>query len=362
MSIARRGTPGRVGRVGLLFGGPSNEHEVSLVSARGVAAALRQTSLEWFPLAVTAEGCWLSPQRSMEILESDDRQATSAADDSRLVFAPGSEGDPVRLIDDRGAQSVIELDVVFPLIHGWGGEDGRLQGMLDWCGIRCVGSGLLGSAVGMDKAIARRLFESAGLDVGPWVELRADEIDAEAIRRVTSRLPAPWFVKPACGGSSIGIRKVEHASELDDALRYAASFDDKILVELGLTAREIECAVLGNETPRCADAIGEIHASAAFYDYEAKYESGDSRLDIPADLPVEVASRLRDAAIRAYRVLGLTGYARVDFLVEPDFGHLWVNEVNTLPGFTPISMFPKLWEASGLAYPALIEELVRLAR
>jgi D-alanine-D-alanine ligase len=352
-------------RVGLLFGGRSVEHEVSVTSARAVAEALRQANLVCVPIAVTGdEGRWLSPEASAAILASDAARAEPRAgsDDGagvvlepgkrRLVrVAPGSEPTPV------------EVDCVFPLVHGWGGEDGRVQGALDLAGIPYVGAGVLGSAAAMDKAVARLLMEAQGLPTVRWLTLRkppgARVTEAER-RQIAREIGFPAFVKPANGGSSVGVSRVASPEQLDSALERALACDAKILVEQGIDAREIECAVLGNDAPEVT-LPGEIVPSREFYDYAAKYLDGTSVLKIPAPLDPEIVSAVRAHALAAYRCLGLAGLARVDFLVDRGSGQVYLNEVNTLPGFTPISMFPKLWEASGLPFPRLVERLVDLA-
>lgn len=349
-------------RVALAFGGPSVEHEVSVVSARGVAAAMRETPLECVPIAVSRSGRWLGVDRSRAIL---DGEAVRVEDETgegtpRLAVEPGSG-----LVEFGGAgePQPLMLDVFFPLVHGWGGEDGRFQGALDLAGIPCVGSGVLGSAVAMDKALARRVFESNGLSVAPWrlVERIDDRNDPRGVERaLLDALGLPLFVKPANGGSSVGISKVSTAGTLRAALELALAHDRRAVVERAVEAREIECAVLGNEQP-AASGLGEILPSREFYDYEAKYVDGTSGLEVPARLDDALAATMRDLALRAYRALDLAGFARVDFLLDRRDSTPYVNEVNTLPGFTPISMFPKLWEAEGLAYPRLIERLVELA-
>jgi D-alanine-D-alanine ligase len=347
-------------RVGLIFGGSSVEHEVSVVSARGVRHGLEAGPFECVPIGVTEDGRWLAPEVSESILsgeqvrvEAPSRQAASAG----LRVNPGT-GD-----FERGDGSTVHLDAVFPLIHGWGGEDGRVQGLLELAGIPYVGSGVLGSAVGMDKEISKLLFERHGLPVGPWSSFRKDEylLDPEGTcARLGEALGFPVFVKPANGGSSVGISRVAGPGELAEAVDAALRCDGKVVVEAGLEAREIECAVTGNDRPE-ASVPGEILPSREFYDYASKYEDGTSELVIPAEIPDAVAAELRSLAVRAFRVLELAGLARVDFFLERGGGGLYLNEVNTLPGFTPISMFPKLWEASGLPYPRLLERLVELA-
>jgi len=349
-------------RVGLLFGGRSVEHEVSLVSARGVAATMRRTALECVPLAVTPRGRWLSPEVSARILDSDRPHAEPGPDEDdgvSLVPAPGR----AMLLRHGSEGTPVEIDVVFPLIHGWGGEDGRMQGALDLAGIPYVGAGVLGSAVGMDKAVARTLFEAAGLHTAAWtlVARRRFVDDPVAVRRAIERRPGlPCFVKPSNGGSSIGISRVVDAAALDAALRLAFEHDRRVVVERALDAREIECAVLGNDRPR-ASVLGEILPAREFYDYEAKYVDAGSRLVIPAELDEATTEAIREQALIAYRALDLRGLSRVDFLVDRGDGRPYINEVNTLPGFTPISMFPRLWEASGVDSAELIVTLVDLA-
>ncbi len=351
-----------VRRVGLLFGGASVEHEVSVVSARGVAAALDPARFACVPLAVAGDGSWLSPEASARILESGAARVEPGPGDDGLRLAATPGGGLVAVSRD-GAARRLAIDVVFPVVHGWGGEDGRVQGLLELAGIPCVGAGVLGSAAGMDKAAAKAIFEHAGLPVGPWRLLRREsflENRERACRALGDALGFPLFVKPANGGSSVGITKVKGPEALDAALQEAFSYDAKAVIERGLDAREIECAVLGNDRPR-ASIVGEIVPSGEFYDYASKYLDGSSRLLIPAPLPEGTAERVRDLAVRAFSSLDLAGMARVDFFVERASGAIWLNEVNTLPGFTPISMYPKLWEASGLSYPELLGRLLELA-
>jgi D-alanine-D-alanine ligase len=351
-------------RVGLLFGGRSVEHEVSVISARGVAAALRETDLTCVPLGVSGGGRWLSPEVSDRILSgSGPRVEDSPAGDdgTRLLIDPGGRG--ILRCDSGRALGAIDVDVLFPLIHGWGGEDGRIQGALELAGLPCVGAGVLGSAVGMDKAVAKELFVTHGLPVAPWLLVTGDayEDEARAIEtRVAEELGFPVFVKPANGGSSVGITKVPDPGQLAVALEEALGHDRRAVVEKGLDAREIECAVLGNDRPE-ASGLGEIVPSREFYDYAAKYLDGTSELEIPADLDPELTLKMREQAVAAFRALDLAGFARVDFLLDRRTSQPYLNELNTLPGFTPISMFPKLWEAAGLPYPRLIERLVALA-
>ena len=339
------------------------EHEVSLVSARGVASALDPDRFETVPLGICGNGRWLVPAESARVLHSDaTRVEAGHPAGSRLVVDPGFGG-LVNLAGDGHAQPV-PLDVVFSVVHGWGGEDGRIQGLLDLAGVPCVGAGVLGSAVGMDKQVAKALFEERGLPVGPWRSLRRGrwltDRQGEAERLVAS-LGLPLFVKPANGGSSVGISKVRSATELPAALDLAFAHDGKVVVEKGLDAREVECAVLGNDSPQ-ASIPGEIVPSGEFYDYASKYVDGTSKLLIPAPLAPSVSDEIRQLAIRAFEALDLCGMARVDFFVEKQGGRVLLNEVNTLPGFTPISMYPKLWEATGLSYRELLTRLIGLAR
>jgi D-alanine-D-alanine ligase len=276
-----------------------------------------------------------------------------------VVIDPGARALVQRHVT---ASAALELDLVFPLVHGWGGEDCRLQGLLDLAGIPCAGPGLLGSAVAMDKAVAKLLLRAAGLPVVPWVTvLREDwRADAGAVLGEVAPLGTPVFVKPANGGSSVGVSRAGSVADIPRAIDAALECDRRVLVERAVDAREIECAVMGNDEPQ-ASVLGEIVPSGEFYDYAAKYLDGASRLYIPADLPAAAAERIRAAAVAGFRALDLSGFARVDFLLDRRSGEAYLNEINTLPGFTPISMFPKLWEASGVPFPALLERLVSLA-
>lgn len=350
-------------RVGLVFGGRSVEHEVSLVSARGVAAALDRSRYDVVPIAVTGAGEWLSPARSAEILASADVRADASTGNSQARVVPGPGGGGLFESGADGRTRPVAVDAIFSVVHGWGGEDGRMQGILDWAGIPYVGSGVLGSAAAMDKAVAKTLAEAAGVPVGPWRLLTEDRFLGDpdgAAARLAERLGLPLFVKPASGGSSVGITKVREPEAIPAALREAFRFDRRVVVEAGLDVREIECAVLGNDVPE-ASVVGEIEPSSEFYDYAAKYLDGTSKLSIPASLDAAVASEVRRLAVEVFLALDLAGMARVDFFLERASGRVFFNEANTLPGFTPISMYPKLWEATGVPYPALLGRLIDLA-
>jgi len=339
------------------------EHEVSVVSARGVAFALDPARFETVPIGISGNGRWLPPAESARVLSSEAKRVEALdAGGARLVVDPAFGG-LIKITPGAETQAV-PVDVVFSVVHGWGGEDGRIQGLLDLAGVPCVGAGVLGSAVGMDKQVAKALFQERGLPVGPWRSMRRGEWlrdrQGEAARLV-AELGLPLFVKPANGGSSVGISKVRNLGELPVAMELAFAHDRKVVVESGLNAREIECAVLGNESPE-ASIPGEIVPSGEFYDYASKYEGGTSTLLIPAPLAPGAADEIRALAIAAFQALDLAGMARVDFFVEKEGGRVFLNEVNTLPGFTPISMYPKLWEATGLSYRELLSRLIDLAR
>jgi D-alanine-D-alanine ligase len=334
-------------KVVVLYGGRSVEREVSRVSARTIVHALDRSKYEVVPLAVDETGRFLS------------------APDSARLLAGGPVPERFRRAEPAGEALVpLEIspgraDVVFPIIHGTTGEDGTLQGFLDFLGIPYVGAGVTGSAVGMDKAVFKALVASAGIPTPRSVVVRSSERGARA-REVVSDLPLPLFVKPATGGSSVGVHKVKRLEELDAAIEDALRYDDRVLVEEGIDARELECAVLGDDEPR-ASVPGEIVPGHEFYDYDDKYRDDKAQLLIPAPVPDSVAQEVRRLAVDAFRLCGISGMARVDFFLERGSGRVLVNELNTLPGFTSSSMYPKLWEASGLPLPALLDELIRLA-
>ncbi len=336
-------------RVGLVFGGRSGEHEVSVVSARAVAAALAERGHEVVPLAIDRRGLWADAATSREVLErSGDRPDRVVAFRGEAALAP-------RLLDGS-------LEVAFPVLHGPFGEDGTVQGLFEVLDLPYVGCGVAASAVCMDKALAKRLLEQAGLPVTEWVEVPAWrwEEDPDAALAACQQLPLPLFVKPARLGSSVGISKVHAPEELPAAIEAALAHGRLAVVERGVDAREIEVAVLGNEEPAAA-VPGEVVPGHEFYDYADKYLDDACQLLAPAPLEPAQAERARELALAAYRVLGCEGMARVDLFLERGTGAFLVNEVNTIPGFTPISMFPRLWELEGLAYPELVDRLLGLA-
>lgn len=351
-------------RVGIIFGGRSVEHDVSLVSARSVLAVLDPSRYEVVPIGVTREGEWLTSPDVQHTLRDGVKRETG---ERTALLADPSVGGLVRFGDDgrlaKEGVGMEALDVVFPLIHGGYGEDGKLQGLLEMADLAYVGSGVLGSALGMDKEVGKRLFAGAGIPVVPSVLVRAHAwvVGAAALLAAIEReIGYPCFVKPSGQGSSVGVSRARHVQEARDAIAEALSFDDKVLVERAIDAREIEVAVLGNDAPE-ASVAGEIVTTHEFYDYDAKYHDDATRLVIPADIPEALSVRLRELAIRGFQALELSGMARVDFLVDRDTLEPYLNEVNTLPGFTPVSMYPKLWEASGLSYPRLVDRLIELA-
>jgi D-alanine-D-alanine ligase len=329
----------------LLFGGRSAEHEVSILSARSVAEAAPRQRVELIPICIAKDGRFIAPERSARILEGGEKSEQGDKDFSFETWV-------------RGAA----LDVVFPIIHGTGGEDGTLQGYLELLGLPYVGSGVTASAVGMDKAHMKHAFAAAKLPMVETVVVLDSDWKNERdriMRSVNNALRLPYFVKPANSGSSVGVTKVKNDKDLGDAIAFALRFDEKVLVERGIDAREIEIAVLGNDKPE-ASVAGEIVAGREFYDYADKYVEEGSQLVIPAKLGKDKAEEVRRYALAAFRAIGASGLARVDFFLERGTNRLYINEINTLPGFTKISMYPKLWEATEVKYPRLIERLLEL--
>ena len=365
-------------RVGVVFGGRSGEHEVSLLSAASILKAIDRKKFDVVPIGITKEGRWLTAGEADGLLAGNgDAPKQLRAGDPHAT--PGAkvlnQGVPTLLSPEPAALAATDtksqsLDVIFPVLHGTFGEDGTIQGLFELAGIAYVGSGVLGSAAGMDKDVMKKLFAQAKLPIVKHVTLLRHEWETaprKAIAKVEAALKYPVFVKPANLGSSVGISKAHDRKELGPALTEAAKYDRKLVIEQGVSgkggvkARELEVAVLGNDKPE-ASVVGEIIPGKEFYDYEAKYLSEGSVPVIPAKLTTAEAKQIRAMAVEAFRACDLAGLARVDFLMEPDGKRrIYLNEVNTLPGFTQISMYPKLWEASGLKYRDLITRLIELA-
>jgi D-alanine-D-alanine ligase len=354
-------------RVGVLFGGRSTEHEVSILSAQSIIAAMDPQRFEAVPLYIDKEGRWLTGD-SLKRLVSD-----VAA--RNYVYLPPDPTQHSLVVAQNGPQisaspagrgqggSIPPLDVVFPVFHGLNGEDGTIQGVLELANLPYVGAGVLGSALGLDKIYMKRAFAAAGLPVVDYLPVTRRQYEREPdafIARVEERLGYPCFTKFANSGSSVGTTKAHNRAELVEGLRLASTFDRKLLVERAVDARELEISVLGNDEPE-ASVVGEVVPAHEFYDYEAKYLDEGSRLLIPAPIDDALAQEARSMAVRAFQAVDAAGMARVDFFLERTSGRLLLNELNTIPGFTRISMYPKLWEASGVLYPKLIERLVELA-
>ena len=372
------GQPRRL-RVGVLFGGRSAEHDVSLASARSVIDNLQGDDIEVVPIGITREGRWLAGGDTWQALASGSQQAALSAQPSAATAEAAEQVEAVTMTPDPTQSGKLlrlesspptthhpplrDLDVVFPVLHGTYGEDGTVQGLLELADVPYVGCGVLASAVGMDKAVMKAVFRAAGLPVLPYVALLRRDWQAQreaVVEQIEAELHYPVFVKPANLGSSVGISKVHRREELAPALDLAASYDRKLVVEQGIPAREIEVSVLGNDEVE-ASAPGEVVPSNEWYDYAAKYLDGESAILIPAPIPAETAAAVQRLAVAAFRAVDGSGLSRVDFLLDRETGELWLNEVNTLPGFTPISMYAKMWAASGVGYGELCRRLVRLA-
>jgi D-alanine-D-alanine ligase len=352
--------------VGVLFGGRSGEHEISLLSARSILSALDPAKYSVTQIGITHDGAWLVGENILETMSKGlTEEDISRLNSATILPDPTSPG--VYSIRHTSSGDILErmsdLDVVFPVLHGTFGEDGTVQGLLELAEVAYVGAGVLGSSVGMDKGLFRDVMRVNHIpQVETIIVLRKEIIQnmEEVLARAEGMAPYPLFTKPANLGSSVGISKCMNRSDLIEGLMDAARYDRRILIERGVRAREIEVSVLGNDDP-VASVPGEIIPSGDFYSYEAKYIDNQSQLLIPAPISFETSQQVRELAVRGYLAVDCAGMARVDFLMDKDTGELFLNELNTLPGFTKISMYPKLWEASGLAFPELVDRLIELA-
>ncbi len=362
-------------KVGLLFGGQSGEHDVSLVSAQAILDELEGNDrFEVVPIGITRSGRWIMHREALPLLAHKSNLNMGGAGKSFEGNAEAILAEKAALLPDDSGRSLVrlggegdgaareEIDVIFPVLHGPRGEDGTVQGFLELAGIPYVGSGVASSAACMDKVLMKHILRDAGMLVADWVTVRREEwrTARDEVLQRAEKFGYPCFVKPANMGSSVGITRAKNRDELAGGIDEAARYDTKIIVEEAIDAREIECSLLGNESPDVS-VPGEIVPASDFYDFASKYVDNRSKLIIPAELPPERAAEVRDLSVRAFRALDCAGMARVDFLIEKRSGRVLINELNTIPGFTPISMYTKLWDASGLSYGKLIERLIDLA-
>jgi D-alanine-D-alanine ligase len=343
-------------RIAVLFGGRSGEHEVSLVSATSVIKNLDKEKYEVIPIGITKQGKWIAGPESMKLLKSG-----QAPSESNALIPP--EPTDLTTSTNDAVKGLGQIDVVFPVLHGPYGEDGTVQGFLELTGLAYIGCGTLASSVCMDKVIMKKVLQAEGLPQVEFVWFWSKEWvsgQEKIITNIENELKYPVFVKPPNMGSSVGISKAKDRGELIESIKEAIQYDRKIIIEQGVeNVRELECSVLGNRNPKVS-VVGEIIPSNEFYDYDAKYVDGKSEAKIPAELPKETAKKIQDLAIMAYKALNCEGMARADFLLAKD-NKLYINELNTIPGFTSISMYPKLWEASGVSYQQILDELIQLA-
>jgi D-alanine-D-alanine ligase len=353
---------GRKLQVGVIFGGRSGEHEISLMSARTVLSMLDPLRYEVTQIGITQEGAWLTGENVLEALQRDHFEELQ-----RVALLPDPDWAGINILQKTEHGLLIKLlkklDVIFPVLHGTFGEDGTLQGLLEMAGIAYVGAGVLGSSVGMDKGVFQDVMLANRIPVvESMVVLRSELVEHRdaTITQAEQMAPYPLFVKPANLGSSVGVSKCTSRADLLEGILEAARYDRRILIQRGVNAREIEVSVLGNDVP-LASVPGEVIPSREFYSYEAKYVDNASELHIPAPIPEAIAEQARQLAVKAFRAIDCQGMARVDFLLDRDNGELYLNELNTIPGFTSISMYPKLWEASGLPFAKLVDRLIELA-
>ncbi len=351
-------------RIAILFGGRSGEHEVSLMSARSVLSALNPEKYEITQVGITKDGVWVAGENVLETLS---KGLTDFENLKQVVIIPDQFHNSIWEINEKDSSKflspIVNVDVIFPVLHGTFGEDGTLQGLLELADLAYVGAGVTGSSVGMDKGIFKDVMRANGIStVGSIVVLRSEvEANIEAVVNQAETVgPYPLFVKPVNLGSSVGISKCNNHADLGEGLLEAIAYDRRVLVERGVNAREIEVSVLGNDAPT-ASVPGEVLPSREFYSYESKYVDGTSSLIIPAPLPSEISEKIRQMAVNAYKAVDCAGMARVDFFIDKTTSEIFINEINTIPGFTSISMYPKLWEASGLPYPKLVDRLIELA-
>lgn len=353
-------------KVCILFGGKSGEHEVSIVSATNVYKALDPQKYDVTIIGIDKQGRWLMPEQALLMANSQNPRLVNLNRENKTVsLVPFESENSLVPVGKDGGFSPTRFDVVIPILHGTYGEDGTIQGLLELANVPYVGSGVLGSAAGMDKDIAKRLFASEGIPVVPGRVIRRHEFNArkkEIVQELIAELGLPFFVKPANMGSSVGVHKVKTGEEAGSKIEDSFKYDVKVLVEKAIAARELECAVLGNNDPK-ASIVGEIIPHHEFYSYEAKYiDENGAGLKIPAEnVEPKMMKQIQEFAVRAFKALELRGLARVDFFLDRETGKLYLNEVNTIPGFTQISMYPKLWIASGKTYAGLLDELIHLA-
>ena len=342
--------------IGVIFGGVSSEHEVSKLSAKTVLSNIDYEKFNVYPIFITKDGEWRFFEGNLEDVASENPEVFSK---SKAIISPDRKDRGILKITEDNKIEKINIDAVFPVLHGKFGEDGTIQGLFALAGIPYAGSGVVGSGVCMDKCMAKILFEKAGINQAKWVELKkCDELDAKTVEE---KLGYPVFVKPSAAGSSVGVTKANNEAELKAAVELAFEHDYKVLIEEAINAREVEISLKGNLEPVCSPCAGEILPAKEFYDFEAKYQDESSKLMLPAPISEETLNKIKDNAIRAYKICECRGFARVDFFVEKTTGEIYLNEINTLPGFTDISMYPKLWSFADLSIKDLITELIEIA-
>jgi len=350
-------------RVGLIFGGRSGEHEISFLSASSIIKAINKDKYTVVPIGITKEGRWISPLDSELALQSGKIEGKST-----VILLNDPSGNALIRTDDNQrfekSSNLEKIDIIFPILHGPYGEDGTIQGLLELANIPYVGAGVAASAISMDKDFMKIIFQQRNLPILKWMTIKRKEWQKnkeKILSLIQNDFEYPLFVKPANLGSSVGITKVHKKEELEKAIDLASSYDSKILIEKGLEdIREIECAVLGNDEPR-ASVVGEVRPAGEFYDYDSKYIDGGTQLIVPAELPDDVSKKIQEIALCAFKAVDAVGMARVDFFVSKKENKIYLNEINTIPGFTSVSMYPRLWVASGIPYPELIDRLIQLA-